>query len=150
VRKQFDFVSHLNVTGCVYSQLADDINAMYLTRSDHYGNTRSSRPTAKLDLAHLGPQTLLHDMWRSHGWDIATHGGFLTYIHHDVSGLATTVYPRSGAKIWGLLRLKSDVLPNTREKLFDLYKHMMDEQDWSYMQSITDMRTILLEEGDIL
>ena len=138
------------MTPYVYSHLADDINAMYLTRSDHYGNKGSSCPTAKLDLAHLDPQTILHNMWRSHGWDIATHGGFLMYTHYDASGLITTVYPRSGANMWGLLRLNPDTIPNIRDKLFDLYRHMTDEQDWSYMQSITDMRTILLEPGDIL
>lgn len=88
-------------------------------------------------------------MWRAQGWDIATHGGFLTYTHYDASGLATFLYPRSGAKIWGLVRVKPGALPKTRDELFDLYEHIVDDT-WDHMRSITDMKTILLEEGDVL
>ena len=122
---------------------------LYLTRSDHYGNSKSNRHTAKLDFSCLGPQVFLHDMWRAQGWDIATHGGFLTYTHYDASGLGTFVYPRSGAKLWGLVRVKPKSLPKTRDELFDSYAHIVDD-NWDHMRSITDMKTILLEEGDVL
>jgi hypothetical protein len=86
-------------------------------------------------------------MWRARGWDTVTHGGFLAYPHH--SGLVTYAYPRSGAKLWGLVRIKPGLLPKTRSELFDSYEHIVDET-WDHMRSITEMGTILLEEGDIL
>jgi hypothetical protein len=88
-------------------------------------------------------------MWRAQGWDIITHGGFLTYTHHDASGLATYLYPRSGAKLWGLVRIKNDALPKTREALFEYYERILDD-DWNRAHTIAEMRTILLEEGDVL
>ena len=63
-------------------------------------------PTSALDKFHQGPQVILYDMWRAQGWDIITHGGFVTYFHHDVSGAVTFVTPRSGEKIWGIIKVK--------------------------------------------
>jgi hypothetical protein len=86
-----------------YSALADDVNAMYLTRSDHFGvhlnkNGKPKKFTGELNTEDdiLGPLTILFDMWRAQGWDIVSHGGFVTFTHHDVSGFCTYVFPRSG------------------------------------------------------
>jgi len=40
----------------------------------------------------LGPLTILFDIWRAQGWDIVSHGGFVTFTHHDVSGFCTYVF----------------------------------------------------------
>ena len=47
-----------------------------------------------------GVQFVSGDTERVHGWDIMTHGGFLTYLHHDACGLCTYVTVWSATKIW--------------------------------------------------
>jgi hypothetical protein len=37
----------------------------------------------------LGPKHINFDMWRQQNWELLTHGGFLTYPHHDAGGLCT-------------------------------------------------------------
>jgi hypothetical protein len=41
----------------------------------------------------LGPVHIDFDMWRQQNFALHTHGGFLTYAHHDAAGLCTFVYP---------------------------------------------------------
>src|ERR1700675_499769 len=55
------------------SVLSDDVNALYITRRDHYANMKNKKPTGALDKSHQGPQVILYDMWRGQGWDIITH-----------------------------------------------------------------------------
>jgi hypothetical protein len=97
----------------------------------------------------LGPKVILYDFWRAQGWDILTHGGFLTYVHHDASGFATWVFPRSGTKIWGFIRIKSEMSPETRQELFEMFDEILDESQ-NGTESTTVMGTVLIEEGDIL
>jgi hypothetical protein len=122
---------------------------LYITRSDHYGNPKSRKPTAQLDTSHLGPQVVLYDAWRAQGWDIATHGGFVTYPHHDASGFCTYVYPRCGAKLWGFIRVKKECAKTDMIDHFLKYDDILDES-WEKMRESCVMATILLEEGDVL
>ena len=149
-----DSVSCRRPCGCQYvdledRNLTDDVNSLYITWRDYYGNAKSSKPKGTLDKSQLGPQVIHVDMWRAQGWDVATHGGALTFPHHDVSGFATFLYPRSGTKMWGLVRVHPDHIPDTREKLFNEYDKIVDE-DWESIESTLVMKTIPIEEGDIL
>lgn len=52
---------------------------------------------------YYGVQFVSGDTERVRGWDLMTHGGFLTYPHHDASGHCTYVTVRSGTKIWAYI-----------------------------------------------
>lgn len=143
--------SQNGISNYVCSHLADDVTSFYITRHDHYVNpkSKSHHPSANVNPEILGPKVILYDFWRSQGWDILTHGGFVTYIHHDASGLATYVYPRSGAKIWGFVHVKTDISPKTRPELFTMFDNMLDESQKDLGDTAV-MGTVLIEEGDIL
>jgi len=131
------------------SVLSDDVNALYITRRDHYGNIKTNTPTGAFDKSQQGPQVILYDMWYGQGWDIATHGGFLTYVHHDVSGAVTFVTPCSGMKMWGIVKVKAEHSPDNRVDLFEEFDSILDE-DSPPSEDRFMMGTILLEEGDML
>jgi hypothetical protein len=91
---------------------------------------------------------MLFDWWRGGGWDVATHAGFLTYPHHDASGLVSFLLPRCGAKIWILMRLHPDHEPRTIDELFDIFDWLLAEP-----QSVppeVQIGSIVLEEGHVL
>src|SRR5258705_88146 len=131
------------------SVLSDDVNALYITRRDHYANMKNNTPTGALDKTQQGPQVILYDMWRGQGWDIITHGGFLTYFHHDVSGAVTFITPRSGEKMWGIIKVKGEHSPDNRVDLFEEFDSILDETSVPSGDRFV-MGTILLEEGDML
>ena len=132
-----------------YSVLSDDVNSLYITRQDHYANIKSNIPTGALDRSQQGPQVILYDMWRGQGWDIITHGGFFTYVHHDASGAVTFVTPRSGEKIWGIVKAKKKNSPDNREDPFEVFDDILDESSPPSEEKFV-IGTILLEEGDML
>jgi hypothetical protein len=138
--------SHGVVYICSNSVLSDDVNVLYITRRDHYANMKNDIPTSALDKSHQGPQVILYDMWRSQGWDIITHGGFLTY---DVLGVVTFVTPRSGEKMWGIIKVRSDCSPDNMVDLFEEFNSILDENSPPSEERFV-MGTILLEEGDML
>ena len=105
--------------------------------------------TAKLNKSCLGPQKVLFDMWHGQGWDISMHGGVVTYPHNDASGLGTWGYPTSGSKVWGIIRICSENMPNDREKLFEVYNKVFNES-WKAIGSQVLIGTILIEDGDVL
>jgi hypothetical protein len=131
------------------SVLSDDVNALYITRRDHYANMKNKKPTGALDKSHQGPQVILYDMWRGQGWDIITHGGFLTYFHHDVLGVVTFVTPRLGEKMWGIIKVKEEYSSDNRVDLFKEFNAILDENSTPFEDRFV-MGTILLEEGDML
>jgi len=110
---------------------------------------KNKKPTGALDKSHQGPQVILYDMWRGQGWDIITHGGFLTYPHHDVSGAVTFITPRSGEKMWGIIKVKGEYSPDNRVDLFEEFDAILDENSTPSEDRFV-MGTILLEEGDML
>jgi len=131
------------------SVLSDDVNSLYITRRDHYANIKTNIPTGALDRSQQGPQVILYDMWRGQEWDIITHAGFLTYFHHNVSGAVTFVTPRSGKKMWGIIKVKEKHSPDTRVDLFEEFDSILDENSPPSEERFV-MGTILLEEGDML
>lgn len=88
-------------------------------------------------------------MWRAHGWQLLTHGGYVTYIHHDTSGLITVIFPWSGAKIWGYFYVKKDHIPETRKKLFKIFDLLGPDSELDKEDAI-GLGTIVIEERDIL
>ena len=70
----------------------------------------------------VGVQTVSTDVDRVRGWDLLTHGGFVTYPHHDASGLATFVNVRSGSKIWAYIDT-----PGSSQKTLEEIAPMWDE-----------------------
>lgn len=88
-------------------------------------------------------------MWQGQGWDIITHGGCLTYPHHDALGAVTFVTPRSGEKMWGIIKVKDRYSPDNRVDLFDEFDSILDELTIPSKERFV-MGTILLEEGDML
>ena len=128
--------------------MTDKVTSLYITQHDHYGLGTGKKPNANLDDRFLGPKVILYDMWRAQGWDILTHGGFVTYFHHNASGLLTFVFPRSGCKIWAYAHVKKGSSPKERSNLFKLFKDMLEESDHTSPSVVTG--TVLIEEGDIL
>ena len=86
------------------------------------------------------------DMWRQQNWELHTHGGFLTYPHHDAAGLYTYVYIKSGAKLWAVMRPDLKRL-QSREDLFKMYDRLGLFKEY---HSLKMVETILLERGDLL
>jgi len=90
------------------------------------------------------------DAWKSCFWDIITHAGFFTYVHHDAGGFATYAYVREGCKIWGILRPKVTKEHSTRDKLYDLMRRITKPQGHLDYMKHTDLFTFFLMKGDVL
>lgn len=98
----------------------------------------------------FGPSVFSWDAWKSCIWDLFTHAGFFTYVHHDAAGFATYAFVRDSCKIWGIHRPKVSPSDDTRHKIFDIMRrilcpHMMLD----YIQH-TDLYNIFLLKGDVL
>lgn len=117
---------------------------MSVTMRDHYGD-KGTKVKPSINPAFLGPQVILYDNSRVIGWDILAHGGFLTYPHHDADGYNTFVYPRSGAKVWAIIRIKKDLLSTNRDLLFNKFDSLINTTSPNLDDSAV-MGTILLEE----
>jgi len=122
---------------------------LYITHRDHYANIKTNTPTGAFNKSQQGPQVILYDMWYGQGWDITTHGDFLTYFHHDVSGAVTFLTPLSGKKMRRIIKVKAKHSPDNRVDLFEEFNSILDE-DCTPSEGRFVMGTILLEEGDML
>jgi hypothetical protein len=98
----------------------------------------------------MGPFSWIWDALKSLVWDLFTHPGFLTYPHQDASGFATYALVRTGCKIWCILRPKVDASVNSRNKLFDILRVMLQQHPHLDYQGVSDSYTIFLMEGDVL
>ncbi|KAI5981118.1 hypothetical protein EDD15DRAFT_2380326 [Pisolithus albus] len=129
--------------------ILDDRSALIITGTEAYVSTKGE--STKGDCSGLnGPQLMHFDTWRSCAWDIITHGGFLTYPHHDATGFLTYSYVRAGAKLWGYIHLDNvdefdsqDVSARWR----NYYKHPMATE--TYDKNVI-VGTVLLEKGAVL
>ena len=120
--------------------LTDDAHAFSATKYDYHGQLKvdGTKPA--------GPQTILYDTWRSQGWDLLSHGGFVTYPHHDASGLCTYVFVRSGAKLWGFFHPKVN---GSREERFGVYDSILHPTAMRWMDEPT-LGYLLLERGALM
>lgn len=94
-----------------------------------------------------GVQSILGDSERLRGWDLMTHGGFLTYPHHDAGGLCTYVTVRSGSKIWAYIGNRKSS-PSTRQALFKEWDSMFSTFETSFGKY--QLGAVVLECGDTL
>lgn len=97
-----------------------------MTMRDHYGHENASI-TGVTNPNIVGPGAMSFDNWRCQGWDILTHGGFLTYPLH--SAMCTYVIPRVGTKMFFFMRVKKDVGVNTSDELFKLFDDIVFNWD---------------------
>ncbi|KAI6094832.1 hypothetical protein EDD16DRAFT_1721328 [Pisolithus croceorrhizus] len=112
---------------------------------------KSFEPYGSPSRPHLfAPQFMHFDTWRSCAWDTFTHAGFLTYPHHDSSGLATYMYIRAGTQVWGCIHL-DEVNESDRVDIFEkwdkYYEHPMATE--TYHQNVK-VGTVVLKEGSVL
>lgn len=68
-----------------------------------------------------GVQTVLADIDHVRRWDLITHGGFITYHHHDVLGLTMFVNGWFGSKIWAYINT-----PGSSNKTLEEIALMLD------------------------
>lgn len=98
--------------------------------------------------AYYGVQGILGDTERVRGWDLITHGGFLTYGHHDACGLCTYTTPRSGSKIWVYLgTLDED--EKDLESLFEAWDRLFAEGLEMRLPDVP-VGALVLRKGDTL
>ena len=98
----------------------------------------------------FGMLVVAWDAWKSCIWDLLTHAGFFTYIHHDAGGFATYAFIREGCKIWGILHPKVTPQDSTRSHLYDLMRKIIRPSgNLQYMEH-TELFNFFLMKGDIL
>lgn len=131
----------------------DDQIAMMATVREGYEivtGKGSSNKKQSVNRNERGPQIVHFDNWRSTGWDVFTHGGFLTYPHHDAGGHGTFSYVRAGAKLWGYI-VPEDVDEHDQVAVLqawtNYYKYPMAAD--TYNKGVK-LGTVLLEHGAIL
>ncbi|KAI6117769.1 hypothetical protein EV401DRAFT_2072319 [Pisolithus croceorrhizus] len=129
--------------------ILDDRMAMMTTGTEAYVTAKGQ--ATKGDCSGLNGLQLMHfDAWRSCAWDVMTHGGFLTYPHHDATGFLTYSYIRTGAKLWAYIHL-DDVNEfdsnDVAAKWNAYYKHPMATE--TYDKNVV-VGTVLLEKGAVL
>ena len=91
-----------------------------------------------------GPNAILYNTVRSKTWDLLTHGGFVTYTHHDMDGQM-----HSGAKLWFVICLKSSGCKKKSMKiLFVLYDELLP--DLGEIIDEFEVLVLLLELGQVL
>ncbi|KAF8119971.1 hypothetical protein EV363DRAFT_1193812 [Boletus edulis] len=129
----------------------DDQHALMATARESYtvsADMESGQETAKEN--DRGPQMIHLDSWRSGGWDVFTHGGFMTFPHHDAGGQATFSYVRVGAKLWGYLALQN-VDNNDQAAVLQAWtKYYNTPLAGDTYHKGVDVGTVLLERDAIL
>lgn len=97
---------------------------------------------------YAGVQTILADTERVRGWDLMTHGGFLTYAHHDACGFSTYTTVRSGSKIWVYVDIDGSADAD-RESLFSKWDGLFLEGLHGKLPN-GPFGAVVLERGDTL
>ena len=81
-------------------------------------------------------------------WNLLTHGGFLTYAHHNANGQMTWTTCHSGAKLWVFINPKDTSKYKMKEALFQLYDKLLSDND--EVPADFDISTILLEPDEFV
>ena len=95
-------------------------------------------------------QAIQLDNWKAGGWNVMTHGLFLTYPHHDAAGQLTYSYIRSGAKVWGYIDLKGVDHSDQGAVLKSWSAYYRDPMASKTYNQGVKLGTVLLEQGSIL
>jgi len=96
----------------------------------------------------VGIQVISGDWEKARGWDLLTHGGFLTYPHHDARGLCTYVTPRSGTKIWAYVDTQGGSTAD-RKSLFKMFDRM-SLRNADMLPPDAPMGVVVIRSGDTL
>jgi len=48
---------------------------------------------------NFAPFSVAWDTWKASLWDLFTHAGFFTYVHHNSAGFCMYAFVQSGCKI---------------------------------------------------
>ncbi|KAI6155869.1 hypothetical protein BKA82DRAFT_4349113 [Pisolithus tinctorius] len=125
-------------------QLSDNVNAKTMTMNDVH-LPHSGKNVGK---SYYGVQAVLGDVERLRGWDLLTHGGFVTYPHHDAAGLCTYITVQSGSKIWGYFDTPGSQ-DASRENLFKAWDDIFaDNVNLKFRKY--PLGTVHLQHGDTL
>ena len=95
-----------------------------------------------------GLRHLMYDFVWSRSWNLLTHGGFLTYAHHDTDGQMTWTACHSGTKLWVFINPKDTSKYKTKEALFQLYDKLLSDNN--EVPDDFDISTILLEPDEFV
>lgn len=131
----------------------DDSSASWAVTRDTFHATKSTKSKARsqTEAEYIGPQVIRFDQIRTQSWDLISHGGFLTWPHHDANGLCTFMQVQSGMKIWGMLDLKPPAAgetPGGRSEVMEWHKAVVEEND-AYLNA-TEGYNVFLEAGDFM
>ncbi|KAF8435844.1 hypothetical protein L210DRAFT_3648501 [Boletus edulis BED1] len=124
--------------------LSDNVNA----RSATMNVAHLSKTGINSGKSYFGVQTMLGDAERVRGWDLMTHGGFLTHAHHDACGLCTFTSVRSGSKIWVYLGTPGDSGVG-RESLFKAWDALFLDALKMTLPDVP-LGALVLRKGDTL
>ncbi|KIM72795.1 hypothetical protein PILCRDRAFT_93306 [Piloderma croceum F 1598] len=97
-----------------------------------------------------GPFSISWDTWKASIWDLVTHAGFFTYVHHDGAGFCTYAFVRDGCKIWGIHRPKVTEKDDTRHSIFDIKRKILRPHGWTSYIEYSDLYNVFLMPGDVL
>ncbi|KDQ49259.1 hypothetical protein JAAARDRAFT_51810 [Jaapia argillacea MUCL 33604] len=102
------------------------------------------------ELKLFGPQTMNPDAVTLMQWDLLTHGGYLTNLHHDPAGTATWMAILYGLKFWNLLEVNTEDAKEreaVQNAYFDASGAYMNDDD---MELVNRSCTFALRPGDVL
>jgi hypothetical protein len=99
---------------------------------------------------NFGFFTVSWDAWKSCIWDLFTHAGFFTYVHHDAGGFATYAFVREGCKIWGIHRPMVNETHHNRSKVYDVMRGILREHGILDYMPRTELYSFFLMKGDVL
>ena len=71
----------------------------------------------------------MYNFVQSRSWNLLTHGGFLTYAHHDTDGQMTWTACHSGTKLWVFINPKDTSKYKMKEALFQLYDKLLSDKN---------------------
>lgn len=133
------------VLDILFRPISDNVNAKAATmNSTHLPKTGKNEHKK-----YYGVQIISGDSERVRGWDLMTHGGFVTYPHHDASGLCTYVTVRSGTKIWAYIDTESNVSTG-KAALYSEWDALFRKSSGTEVPPEVPMGTLLLSRGDTL
>lgn len=122
-------------------------HTLHLTFTQNAKKNKGKAPVTMVE--QRAPSTIRSATWTSQGWRLVTHPGFVTFPHHDCCGMGTYVIGNCGAKIWGVIRPKRDICPNSLKNLGSIFR-LATTLDNQGIFSDADVATVCLEEGDVM
>jgi hypothetical protein len=98
----------------------------------------------------LSPFSISWDTWKSNIWDLFTHAGLFTYVHHDGAGFCTYAFVHTGCKIWGIHHPRVTDKDNTHARIFHIMREILRPHSRTDYTKYTDLYNFFLMKGDVL